>query len=130
MPNQAVYRPTPGSNRGLDLDFGFDWSPSDVNRQNSQLTAGFRYTGLIPQRDHDGLAFGVVYSKISDQFSFAGTLLGMPAFGSEKAIELNYAIQASRWLLLQPVFQRYINVGGNSQIPNAAVFGFRTKVTF
>jgi porin len=130
MANQAVYRPTPGSNRGLDLDFGFDWSPSDVNRQNSQLTAGFRYNGLIPHRDHDGLAFGVVYNKISDQFSFAGTLLGMPALGSEEAIELNYAIQVSPCVLLQPVFQYYVNVGGNSHIPNAAVFGFRTKVTF
>jgi len=128
--NQAVYRPSAGSNRGLDLDFGYDWSPSDVNRQNSQLTAGFRYNGLIPGRDQDGLAFGFVYSKISDEFSRAGTLLGMPPLGSEKAVELNYAIQVAPCMLLEPVFQYYIDVGGNSQIPNAPVFGFRTKATF
>jgi porin len=130
MANQAVYRPEPGTNRGLDLDFAFDWSPSDVNRQNSQVTAGFRYTGLIPHREHDSLAFGVVYSKISDQFSLAGMFSGMPALGSEKAIELNYAIQVTPFVLLQPVFQYYIDVGANSQIPNAPVLGFRTKVTF
>ncbi len=130
MANQAVYRPAAGSNRGLDLDFGYDWSPGDVNRQNTQLTAGFRYNGLIPHRDQDSLAFGVVYSKISDQFSVAGTLLGLPALGSERAIELNYAFHATPCVLFQPVFQYYFNVGGDSQIPNAAVYGFRTMVTF
>ena len=130
MANQAVYRASPGSNRGLDLDFGFDWSPDDVNRLNSQLTAGFRYNGLIPGRDHDGLAFAVVYSKISDQFSLAGILLGEPALGAEKAIEVNYAIQATPFFLVQPVFQYYVNVGGNSRLPDAPVLGFRTKVTF
>lgn len=130
MANQAVYRASPGSNRGLDLDFGYDWSPSDVNRQNSQLTAGFRYNGLLPHRDQDSLAFGLVYSKISDQFSLAGTLQGLPALSSERAIELNYAFHATPCLLFQPVFQYYFNVGGNSQIPDAAVYGFRTMVTF
>jgi carbohydrate-selective porin OprB len=54
----------------------------------------------------------------------------MPALGSEKAIELNYAAQIKPYLLWQPVFQYYWDVGGNSRIPNAAVFGFRIKVDF
>lgn len=31
---------------------------------------------MIPHRDQDSLAFGVVYRKVSDQSSLAGTLLG------------------------------------------------------
>ena len=130
MANQAVYRSTPGLNRGLDLDFGFDWSPSDANRQNSQLTAGLRYNGLIPHRDRDGLALGIVYSRISNRFRVVGTLRGLGPLGSEKAIELNYAIQAAPRWLLQPVFQYYIDVGGSARIPNAAVLGLRTKIIF
>jgi len=130
MANQAVYRPFAGSNRGLDLDFALDWSPTDLNQEYEQITGGLRYNGIIPHRDQDGLAFGVVYSKISDQFSSGGTLLGLPSLGSEKAIELNYSIQVSRCILLQPAFQYYIDVGANSHVPNAAVLGFRTKVTF
>ena len=130
MANQAVYRSTPGSDRGVDLDFGFDWSPSDTNRQNSQLTAGLRYNGVIPRRDHDGFALGVVYSRISDRFSLVGTRPGFRPFGSEKAIELNYVIQVSPCWLFQPVLQYYVDVGGSAQIPNAAVFGLRTKVIF
>jgi porin len=130
MANQAVYRSTPGLNRGLDLDFGFDWSPSETNRQNSQLTAGLRYNGLIPQRDRDGFAVGVVYSRVSNRFSWRETLPGYEPRGSEKAIEVNYAIQVSPCWLFQPVFQYYMDVGGSARIPNAAVVGLRTKVVF
>jgi hypothetical protein len=97
MADQAVYRPFAASNRGLDLSFGLD-SPTDLNRENEQITGGLRYNGIIPHREQDSLAFGVVDSKISDQFSFARTLIGGPSLGSEKAIELNYAIQASHWI--------------------------------
>lgn len=128
--NQAVYRPEAGSNQGLDLLLAYDWSPGDLNRQNTQLTTGFRYNGLIPHRDQDGLAFAFIYSKISDPFSEAGVLEGLPALGSEKAIEVNYAMQITPYLLWQPTFQYYADVGGNSHLSNAPVLGFRVKVNF
>jgi hypothetical protein len=31
---------------------------------------------------------------------------------------------------VQPVFQYYVDVGANGALPNAPVFGFRTKVNF
>jgi porin len=128
--NQALYRSDAGSNRGLDATIGFDWSSGDVNRENSQITAGVRYNGPIPKRPQDGVSFGFVYSKIGDPFQSVGIPLGTPLLGSEKAIELNYAAQLTRYVLVQPVFQYYVDVGGNSRIPNAAVFGFRTKINF
>jgi carbohydrate-selective porin OprB len=71
-----------------------------------------------------------VYSKISDPFSKFGALLGGPRLGSEKAFELNYSLQVTPYWLVQPVFQYYVNVGGNAALSNAPVFGVRTKVTF
>lgn len=130
MVDQAVYRSSAGSDRGIDVDFALDWSPADVNRQNMQLTAGLRYNGPIRRREQDGLALGFVYSDISNRFDTAEILMGLPPLGSEKAIEVNYALRLSPCLLLQPVFQYYIDVGANADTPNAAVLGFRTKVTF
>ena len=130
MANQALYRSDVGSNRGLDATFAFDWSPNDVNRENSQINAGVRYNGPIQRRPQDGVAFGIVYTKIGDAFQSLGVPLGLPILGSEKAIEVNYAAQLKPYLLWQPVFQYYWDVGGNSHIPNAAVFGFRVKVDF
>ena len=128
--NQAVYRTTTGRNTGLDAMFGFDWSPNDVNRENSQITLGARYNGPIPARPQDGAAFGFVYTHIGDPFQTIGIPPGAPALGTEKAIELNYAANIRPYFLVQPVFQYYVDPGANSRVPNAAVFGFRTKVTF
>lgn len=128
--NQALYRTDAGSNRGLDATLGFDWSPNDVNLQNSQITAGARYNGPIPSRPQDSADVGFVYTHIGDPFQTVGVPLGLPALGSEKALELNYALWLRPYLLWQPVFQYYWDVGGNSHIPNAAIFGFRVKVDF
>ena len=130
MASQALFRSSAGSNRGLDATFGFDWSPGDVSRENSQITAGARFNAPFSRRSQDRIACAFVYSKISDPFSNFGALLGGPLLGSEKAFEVNYALQVTRYWLLQPTFQYYVSVGGNPNIPNAPVLGFRTKVTF
>jgi len=130
MASQALFRSEAGSNRGLDATFGFDWSPGDVNRENSQITAGARFNAPFGDRPKDRIACAFVYSKISDPFSDFGALLGGPKLGSEKAFELNYSLQVTPYFLLQPVFQYYVDVGANSNLPNAPVLGFRTKVTF
>jgi carbohydrate-selective porin OprB len=71
-----------------------------------------------------------VYTHIGDPFQTIGIPPGAPALGTEKAIELNYAANIRPYFLVQPVFQYYVDPGANSRVPNAAVFGFRTKVTF
>lgn len=130
MASQAVFRSDAGSNRGLDATLGFDWSPGDVTRENSQITAGMRFNAPFPKRGTDRVACAFVYSRISDPFRNFGTLLGAPSLGSEKAVELNYSLQVTPYFLLQPTFQYYVNVGGNPTLSNAPVLGFRTKVTF
>lgn len=72
----------------------------------------------------------MVFTKISDPFSNFGVLLGAPPLGSEKAFELNYSLQVRPYWLIQPLFQYYVDVGGNAALPNAPVLGFRTKVNF
>jgi porin len=128
--NQALYRTDAGSTRGLDALFGMDWSPNDLNRVNSQITTGARFNGTFPSRTQDAVSFAFVWTKIGDPFQTIGIPSGFPALGAEKAIELNYAAQITPYVLFQPVFQYYVDPGANSRVPNAAVFGFRTKVTF
>lgn len=130
MANQAVYRPDAGSSRGLDVFFTYDWSPDDVNQVNTETTAGVRYAGLVASRDHDSLGFSMIYSRVSDHFNEAFFEQGLPVLGSERMFELNYLAQLNRWWMVQPVFQYYVNVGGDRQLNNAPVLGFRTKVDF
>jgi porin len=130
MASQALFRTDAGSNRGLDATVGFDYSPGDVSRENFQLTAGGRFNAPFASRQNDRIGFALVYSKISDSFSNFGALLGGAPLGSEKAVELNYSLQLTPYWLVQPVFQYYVDVGGNATLPNAPVLGFRTKVKF
>src|SRR5580698_4906861 len=126
MANQAVYRPEAGSDRGLDLNFAFDWTPADITRNYSQVTGGFRYRGLIRRRRDDAVSVGVVYSRISGALNQALSQQGLLPFGSEKALEANYALKVTRWFTFQPVFQYYFDTGGNTFSRNSTVAGFRT----
>jgi porin len=128
MASQALFRSAAGSNRGLDATFGFDWSPGDVTRQNFQITAGTRFNAPFEGREKDGIAFGFVYSRISDPYRRFSALLGEPPLGSEKAFELNYSFQVTPYFLLQPTFQYYVDVGANPALRNAPIFGLRTKL--
>jgi porin len=130
MANQAVYRPVPGANKGLDVHFGMDFAPTNVNKIDRQVTGGFVYNGPIPKRAKDSVAFGIVYSQVSGNFSNASSLLGGPTFGSEKAFEFNYLTQITPWLMWQPVVQIYSDLGANTHNGTGVVAGFRTKVTF
>ena len=126
MANQRIYRAQAGSDRGLDVNFAFDWTPGDDTRNFSQITSGIRYHGLIPHRERDTLSTGVVYSRISGVLNHALAQAGQKPFGTEKAVEVNYSFQLRRWLTVQPVFEYYVDTGANPKSGNHIVAGFRT----
>jgi porin len=126
MADQAIYRPEAGSDRGLDLNFAYDWTPPDITRTYSQITGGVRYHGLVPHRTRDTVAFGIVYSRISGSLNQLYSNLGLMPFGTEKALEFNYSLQVNKWFTFQPVFQYYFDTGANPSMRNSTVAGFRT----
>ena len=128
MANQRLYRAQAGSDRGLDVNFAFDWTPDDVTRNFSQITGGVRYHGLIPHRQSDTLSTGVVYSRISGVLNQALAQAGLTPFGSEKAVEVNYSLRLKRWLTVQPVFEYYFDTGANPSYRNHTIAGFRTTI--
>lgn len=129
MANQRIYRPDAYSDRGLDVNFAFDWTPGEYTRNYSQVTGGFRYHGLIPHREQDTVSVGVVYTRISPTLNQAYADLGLPLFGSEKAVEVNYALKVTRWFTFQPVLQYYFDTGADAPGHNSVVAGFRTSFT-
>ena len=133
MANQAIFRPTAGSNTGLDVHFGMDFAPDQTyNKIDRQLTLGVVYNGPIPKRNKDSLAFGIINSHVSSMYSEAYMLqsLGAVHLGSETAYEFNYLAQLTPWYMIQPVVQFYQDLGANPKNGTGIVLGFRTKVTF
>ena len=124
MANQALWRLDPRGARGLDGTLSFDWSPANINRNNTMLTAGLRFNEPLPLRIHNTMSLGYVRNRLSQQFVPTGT----PPWKPEHAIEFNTLLDPLPMLLLQPVIQYYANVGARTG--HAVVLGFRTKVEF
>jgi Carbohydrate-selective porin, OprB family len=55
----------------------------------------------------------VVYTRISPTLTQAYADAGLPLFGSEEAVEVNYTLKITRWFTLQPVGQYYFDTGAN-----------------
>src|SRR5215469_6996530 len=124
MASQALWRVDPQEARGLDATVAYDWSPPEVNKNNTLLTAGLRFNEPLPLRIHNTMSLGYVRNSQSQQFVPRGT----PFWKPEHGLEFNTLLDVGPMLLLQPVVQYYANVGGRTQ--HAVVFGFRTKVEF
>jgi len=124
MANQALWRVDAREAKGLDATVSYDWSPADINRNNTMLTAGLRFNEPLPVRIHNTISVGYVRNRLSQQFVPHGT----PPWKTEHGAEFNALLDVVPMLLLQPVIQYYANVGGRTQ--RAVVFGFRTKVEF
>src|SRR5271170_5708505 len=63
---QAVFRPTPGSNRGVVLGGTYVWGPSDkgVLPFNRQFITTAEFNGLLPHRPKDSINFSFDYAGI------------------------------------------------------------------
>lgn len=124
MASQALWRLKPDGAKGLDATFAYDWSPPNINRNNTLLTAGLRFNEPLPLPIHNTMSLGYVQNRLSQQFVPQGAPVAKP----EHVVEFNALLDPLPMLLLQPVVQYYANVGGGSH--HAVVFGFRTKVQF
>ena len=124
MASQALWRVDPNGGKGLDGTFAYDWSPASINRNNTLLTAGLRFSEPLPLHIHNTMSLGYVRNSLSPQFLPPG----MTAWKTEQCVEFNALLDVLPMLLLQPVVQYYANVGGGAQ--RAVVFGFRTKIEF
>jgi carbohydrate-selective porin OprB len=124
MASQAIWRLDPNGGKGLDATFAYDWSPPDVNENNTMLSTGLRFNEPLPVPFHNTMSLGYVRNSQSQQFVPPGT----PPWKPEHGVEFNALLDPLPMLLLQPVVQYYANVGGRTQ--HAVVFGFRTKVEF
>jgi porin len=99
---------------------------------------GMTFTGMFRRRPNDALGIGFAYVGISDSVHAFDVELGEPvARNHESALEICYTIQLKEGLILQPDFQYIWQPGGNvskengnGAVPNAAVVGLRSTISF
>jgi len=124
MASQALWRVDPDGAKGLDGTFAYDWSPADINRNNSVLTAGLRFNEPLPVPFHNTMSLGYVGNHLSSEFRPNNSI----SWNIEHGLEFNILMDVAPMVMLQPVVQYYASVGGGSG--TAVVVGWRTKVEF
>jgi porin len=124
MASQAIWRVDPKGAKGLDATIAYDWSPPDINRNNTLFTAGLRFNEPLPLPIHNTMSLGYVRNHLSSDFRPNNAT----SWNTEHGLEFNILLDIAPMILLQPVVQYYANVGGGSE--SAFVIGFRTKVEF
>jgi porin len=132
---KTVYHPKDADgeldlNKGLDLQLEFVGAPGDRNALQNEVTAGGRYTGLLPGRDHDKVGLGFIYSENGSASRQAYQAMHGHGLGGETTVELDYQYNPAPWFSLQPDLQFIIDPGGDAYRSLITVLGLRTIVRF
>ncbi len=124
--DQMVWREneTSEDNQGISVAGRYGWADGDANRIEHFWAAAIQYTGLIPTREKDTLAFGVGQGIFSDGFRWV-----RPRVDRETVFELYYSIAVTPWLTISPDFQYVVNAGGLKGDPHAMVAALRFKMS-
>jgi porin len=136
MGDHRLWREAPESDQGLEVFWRFAWEPGDRNQVDFYAEAGWRYTGPIPGRDDDAIAFGFAFADVSESDRRAvadanrinGTSLALP--DHEAAFEVMYDYVVRPWWHVQPDVQYIAHPGGSTAVRDAVVIGLRTTFAF
>lgn len=120
--DQWLYREHPEGDQGLVAWFQFSWAPADRNQNDVWVGGGLVYTGLVPGRDDDTLAFAATSADL--EIAADGTRPD----GAEVTFEWYYEIALAPWFAVKPDIQYVLEPGGNGR--NALVIGVEWTVTF
>ena len=108
--------------QGLGAFFRYGMGDSDTNEIKAFYSAGVQYQGLLSGRDEDVLAAGFATGTLSAQAGHSAD--------TETVIETYYSIQITPWLTLAPSLQVIFHPGGQRDVRDAVVLGFRCQMSF
>ena len=131
LADQMLYRPQPGSERGL---WGFAaWVTSLEDRANlleDQLSLGLVYRGPFAGRPRDSLGLAFTRGWVTDAANVARRAEGLTPQQAESVYELNYSFALGRGIALQPDVQYIQDPTATGTIPDAWAVGAQVTVDF
>ena len=141
--DQMIWRKTKESGKTINLFVRTIVSNGQRNRFSVEIQSGLTFDELLPGRPDDtiGLAWGTsLYGHQAIRSAHDAVRLGTSVpyqLRPEHHIELTYQAAVTPYLILQPDFQYFLNVGGVSRDPdtgrairNGVVTGLNMTTTF
>ncbi len=140
LADQMLVRQGSGDQDGIIALVGFVHNNPENSTYAEQYFVGALDRGFWPSRPQDTVALLFTYNTVSGQLGKVQAQeqeLGLPLSNNatgvqthEMILEANYNIHVYRGLSFQPDFQYVFRPNAQSNIRNAAVFGFRAHVWF
>ncbi len=140
LADQMIYRNGPGSTDGIILLAGYAHGDPSLSAYQDQAFFGILDRNFWAARPQDTIGLLFNYQQVSGQLSrqqefdqIVGRPLSNGATGRQshqQIIELNYDIHVTQGVNFEPVFQYYFRPNGQANIKDAAIFGFKSHITF
>jgi porin len=138
--DQMIVRNGPKDDDGLILLATYVHDESATTLFRDFVWAGVLDRGFWSWRPNDQIGFGATWYDVSKGLTQTEQLqasLGMPlaggALGAQthgEILELNYAIQVSPAVLIQPELEYFIRPGATGAVPNSFLVGLKTHLDF
>jgi porin len=130
--DQMIYRlPGEGDPKGVSIFGTIAGAPSNRNLVDFYFDVGLTFSGMISHRPNDTFGIALGYTGISDDAVTQLRADGEPATSDYEAVlELVYNAEIVPGLIVSPDFQYFWNPGATEPIPDAAVFGLRTVISY
>jgi porin len=140
LADQMLVRNRPGDDSGIIALAGYIHNDPNNTAYAEQYFAALLDRGFWEWRPQDGVGLLFTYLAVSDSLTSVQTVqqrLGLPLSGNATAVqshemilEANYDIHVFRGVHLMPDFQYVFRPNAQTNIRDAAVFGFRARVEF
>jgi porin len=114
--------------QGLSAYATATWADRYSASVDSQVTAGLRYLGL-PGRPRDAITINFGRDHVNTRLAQLYALRSGARYGAETNVEIDYGLQLTGWLNLQPNVQFISNPGGNLDSRRVTVVGIKTALT-
>jgi len=140
LADQMLVRNGPGSTDGIILLAGYTHGDPSLSAYQDQVFVGLLDRDFWAARPQDTIGLLFNYQKVSGQLGrqqefdqIIGRPLSNGATGRQshqEIIELNYDIHVTQGVNFEPVFQYYFRPNAQANIKDAAIFGFKSHITF
>ena len=115
-------------NQTIFLRAGIASREATTNKVSSSVSGGYTVKGLIPQRQNDLLGIAFASAQLNPQYLDQQSQAGTGAPNTETTYEINYRIELTPGLALQPDFQYVQHPASSETIKNASVVAIRIEI--
>lgn len=126
---QRFWKPSPDTVRGISAFAIATQADAATGLMRHSWEAGLSWRGTFASREDDILSLAWTRLDISDRVRQSEEAAGKPGQTNEQLYELNYSVQAVRWLIVRPAVQYVIRPGAYANRPDSFVFTVHLQAT-